>query len=100
MAGGVGPVQAAKKAFVRVLLHLASVYGVAANVNRESPDDDLMKAFRKVAFRCHPDKGGIAAHTKNLNVARDAWKEAQNLAGSLRKVCREVIDKEGAARRG
>ena len=55
MAGGVGPIQRAKRAFVRVLLHLASVYGIALAVNRECLDDDLVKAYRMTwspAARC------------------------------------------------
>ena len=64
-----------------VILHLASVYGIALAINRECPDDDLVKAYRKVALRCHPDKGGSTAHTKKLNAARDAWKEAQKAEG-------------------
>ena len=67
---GMGAPQAAKRAFVRVIVYLASVYGISANVNRDSPDADLMKAYRKVALRCHPDKGGSTAHIKQLNTAR------------------------------
>ena len=74
---GMGAPQAAKRAFVRVIVYLASVYGISANVNRDSPDADLMKAYRKVALRCHPDKGGSTAHIKQLNTARDSWKESQ-----------------------
>ena len=41
---GMGAPQAAKRAFARVIVCLASLYGISANVNRDSPDADLMKA--------------------------------------------------------
>ena len=34
---GMGAPQAAKRAFVRVIVYLASVYGISTNVNRDSP---------------------------------------------------------------
>ena len=81
---GLSRLQAAKRAFVRVLLQLASLYGIAPDVNRESPDDALIKALR-VRTVCRSAK---------------ARRIAKNLAGGLKKVCKEVLDKEGAATRG
>ena len=54
----VGPVQAAKRAFVRVLLALAVVYNVELLITRDSSDTDVVKAYKKVSLKAHPDKGG------------------------------------------
>ena len=48
----VSPLQAAKRALVSVLLHLATVYGVAHNINRDSNDAD--DVFRTHKHRRHP----------------------------------------------
>ena len=53
-----------------VLLELARLYGVAVAVNRDAADDVLLKAFRRVALKAHPDKGGRAPLFENQNVGR------------------------------
>ena len=40
--------QAAKRAFVKVLLALAAIYGLLLQVTRDSDDAAVVKAFRKV----------------------------------------------------
>ena len=72
-----GPVQAYKRAFVKVLLRIAAFYSFVCKVNRDSTDAELNSAFRKVAAKCHPDKGGNQQHSQELNAARDAWQNAQ-----------------------
>ncbi len=73
----------AKRAFVSVLLELARSYNVAIDVRRDTADVILSRAFRKVALRVHPDKGGSEADQKRLNDARDRWEEA-NVTGAPR----------------
>ncbi|CAE7641355.1 unnamed protein product [Symbiodinium pilosum] len=68
--------QRAKRALVTLLLPLASAYGLHISLTRDSADDDVRKAFRKVAVKVHPDKGGAAADAQRLNAARDAWTAA------------------------
>ena len=68
--------QLAKRAFVSVLLELSRSYNVAIDVTRDTADDILSRAFRKVALKVHPDKGGSEADQKRLNDARDRWEEA------------------------
>ena len=53
-----GP-QHAKRALVKVLLTLAALYCLHVEVNRESGDQEVLKAFRRVALKAHPDKGGL-----------------------------------------
>ena len=54
----VSPVQAAKRAFVSVLLFVARHYGLALPVTWDATDDVLLSAFKKVALKAHPDEGG------------------------------------------
>ena len=72
----------AKRAFVTLLLAAARVYGVAVEVTRESRDDIVEKAFKKVCLKAHPDKGGDTASFQELQSARDHWlsvkRKAQN----------------------
>ena len=50
--------QRAKRAFVAVLLEVARLYAVPTAVNRDSPDAQVLAAYRKVILKAHPDKGG------------------------------------------
>ena len=71
------PLQRAKRAFVTVLLGLATAYGLHVEVTRDSADDVVEKTYRKVSRSVHPDKGGSATDAQRLNTARDGWKEAR-----------------------
>ena len=70
--------QAAKRALVKLLLALAAAYGVQLSVSRDSADEDVRKAFRRMSMKVHPDKGGAAADAQRLNAARDAWAAASD----------------------
>ena len=48
----------AKRALVSVLRVLAALYTVVLKVNREASDADVLKAYRRVILKAHPDKGG------------------------------------------
>ena len=77
-----GLVQKAKRAYVKVLLSLASKYEITAGINRDSDEKALSLCFRKLARRTHPDKGGCDAAAKLLHVARDEWRAAQKRSES------------------
>ena len=49
----------AKRAFVSVLLFVAAQYGVAVKVNRDTGDEDLLRAYRQVVNHrsCHSALG-------------------------------------------
>ncbi len=68
--------QLAKRMFVKVLLALATAYAMTLGINRDASDQSLRAAFRKLARRVHPDKGGSTEDAKNLHTARDAWEAA------------------------
>jgi hypothetical protein len=69
----VSAIDRAKRALVTVIKYLAGVYGVAADVNRDSKDDVLRKAYRKLSVKVHPDKGGKSEEQAFLNGAYEAW---------------------------
>ena len=68
----------AKRAFVSVLLLLSRSYHVPLEVTRESPDPELLKAYRRLARATHPDKGGQKEDQQRLNAARDRWADARS----------------------
>ena len=47
------------------------------DVRRESPDPDVVRAFKRVPRAVHPDKGGRRQDQQRLNAARDRWEEAR-----------------------
>ena len=73
----VSPTQAAKLAFITVLLYLASNYCLTLPVRRDSEDKMVLAASRKVALKGHPDKGGSHANPLKLNNGRAVWEEAK-----------------------
>ena len=63
----------ATRAFVKVLLTLAKVYELALTVTRDSPEKDLLKAYKRVALKAHPDKGGTDKDFKTPQAATEHW---------------------------
>ena len=68
----------AQRAFVSALLAMAKKYGVGLEVRRESLPPDVLKAYRQVAKRAHPDKGGHKADFQRLQAAKEEWERAQS----------------------
>ena len=68
---------AATRALVSVLLVLARSYLVVLEVNRDSPTEQVLKAYRKVLLKVHPDKGGKKADTQKLQEVKEAWDKAR-----------------------
>ena len=66
---------AAKRTLVTLLRTAASSNGLKTEVNRESTDKEVAKAFRSVSLRAHPDKGGNKAAYQNLTAAYDTWQK-------------------------
>ena len=97
----VGPVQAAKRAFVRVLLALAVVYNVRLLITRDSSDTDVVKAYKKLSLKAHPDKGGKVEDQQALQEAKQAWEKAASDAVKAAKeshAARLIINHEKAGR--
>ena len=53
--------QRAKRALLAVMLALGRLYGCILGVNRDSPDQEVTSALRRLVKMVHPDKGGKAA---------------------------------------
>ena len=51
---------------------------------RDSADEDVRAAYKKVSRKCHPDRGGNHEHQLELNVAHDAWQDARKSAEANR----------------
>ena len=71
-----GQAQLAKRAFVAVLLELCKKYSLETKVFRDSPEADVLKEYRRLLKKAHPDKGGAAEDTVRLNDAKEAWDKA------------------------
>lgn len=72
---GVSPLQTTKRVLVRVILTLARTVALAIAINRDSPDAEVAAAYRQVARRVHPDKGGDLEQAQQLNAAYAAWQD-------------------------
>jgi hypothetical protein len=68
---------AATRAFVAVLLLLARSYELVLQVNRDSSPEQLVKAYRKVLLKTHPDKGGKKEDQQKLQEAKENWDRAR-----------------------
>ncbi|CAE8705721.1 unnamed protein product, partial [Polarella glacialis] len=78
----VSPLQRAKRAFVIVLQSIAAAYSVQLDVTRESADNLVTSAFRRVAQKVHPDKGGKLVDSQRLLAARQVWEDALRAASA------------------
>lgn len=72
----------ATRAFVAVLLALARGYQLALHVNRDSDREALMKAYKRVLLKVHPDKGGSKQDTQKLTAAKETWDRALKASSS------------------
>ena len=70
-------VAAATRAFVKVLLSLARFYELSLQANRDTPPEQLLKAYRRVLLKAHPDKGGAKEHVQELQAAKEKWENAR-----------------------
>ena len=78
----VSNVGAATRAFVSVLLLLARSYEVALQVNRDSSPEQLVKAYRRLLLKTHPDKGGKKEDQQKLQAAKENWDRARKGASA------------------
>lgn len=70
-------VDLAKRELVKVLKELAAKYSItfAFTLTRESSDEDVIKAFRRVSLKVHPDKKGDVQDFQKLSATNDAWQD-------------------------
>ena len=73
-----------KRALVSLLLEVARVYGLALGLTRESPDDVVVRSYRKLMLKVHPDKpGGSVEHARRINNAWNAWNDARKKSRNI-----------------
>ena len=97
-------VDRAKRTLVSLLKSLAAVYHVVLSLTRESTEQEVRSACRKLSRKVHgrPVVGKTASRIRVKAILRS--RKAQNVAKAkfnrLKKVCQEVFRKKGAASRG
>ena len=80
----------ATRALVSVLLALARSYDLALRVNRDSTHGELLKAYRRLLLKAHPDKGGKKADLQKLQEAKEAWEKARTGTSTAGRPQREA----------
>ena len=69
--------ESARRAFLSLLLRLGRSHAVPLQISRESPDQELLKAYRRISKKVRPDRGGSLAQSQSLNASKYAWEEAR-----------------------
>ena len=59
------------------------------DLSRDSPDAEVLRAFRRIAKKVHPDKGGRKEEAAKLNDAKGNWEQ---LSRKGRKACPDGPD--------
>ena len=65
----------AKRDLIKLLQELARRHNLVLAVSRDSTDKEVLKAFKKVALKAHPDKGGRQQDFQRLSAAKDKWED-------------------------
>ena len=95
---GCSPLTLAKRAFVKVLLSLAAAHSVSVGVNRDSEEKALLTAYRLVAKKVHPDKGGTKKEFTKLQAAKETWEKALKETaprGRPRPATADLVERSG-----
>ena len=77
------PVESAQRELVKLLKAVAGHHGLTLELTRDSADNDVEKAFRRVALKAHPDKGGDQAEFQALSAANVVWQEMRKSKKSV-----------------
>ena len=85
----------ATRAFVVVLLALARSYDLVLSVGRDSSPEALLKAYKKVLLKVHPDKGGNKADVQKLQPAKEAWDSARKGTSKAGRPGAQQEDQQG-----
>ena len=91
-----GERQVAKRALIKLLLALALTYSVhLQGLTQDSGEHDVLKAYKKLLLKAHPDKGGSVQHAQQLNDLKEAWQKCGSKRG--RKKQKEPTTREKRA---
>ena len=71
----VSPALAARRALVKVIRRLAKKHKLKLDLAKDAQvtDAQVLSAYKRLAMKCHPDKGGRTAHMQELQAAKDEW---------------------------
>ena len=86
----------ATRAFVSVLLALARMYDICLSVTRDSAEDKLRQAYKKVLLKAHPDKGGRKEDMQKLQGSKEAWDVACTCSLISSRTCAFVLGGDDA----
>lgn len=92
-------VMAATRAFVKVILALAQLYGLVLGISRDSSLTEIKVAYRKLLLKTHPDKGGKKEDVQKLQAAKEAWDEAHSKRAQAGRPKTTAEEKAAVARR-
>ena len=65
-----------RRELVKVLKELLHAYGVQFHITRDTPDDAIKRAFKRLSLKVHPDRRGKTEDQQRLNDACRAWNDA------------------------
>ena len=63
----------ATRCLVKVLLSVGLIYEMVFKVSRGSEERELIRAYKRLILKVHPDKGGDASHFRRLQEAKENW---------------------------
>ena len=75
----------AKRALVALVKFLAGIYSLTVDVKRESPDEEVRKAYRTLSRKVHPDKGGQKGEQEKLNAAYEEREREREREGACER---------------
>ena len=84
----------ATRALVALLLVLARRYELVLQVNRDSSPELLVKAYKKVLLKAHPDKGGSKEAAQKLLNAKADWESARKASAAGGGQTKERADRQ------
>ena len=64
----------ARQALVKVMLRLARLYHIVLGLTRDSSDEAVKIAFRRLVVKVHPGFGGITEHN-TTQIRTPLWKK-------------------------
>ena len=75
--------QALKRAFVATLASLGRKWGLEPGISRESPEADIIRAFRRLARKAGQGKGGERREEGRRQARKKARSKEQQLSNRL-----------------
>ena len=94
------PVESAQRELVKLLKAVAGHHGLTLELTRDSADNDVEEAFRRVALKAHPGRGGDLAEFQALSAANDVWQEMRKSKKSVGRPVKPDAETRGTPSAG